>query len=338
MIFYLIGIDYKTVSLETMESAHRLRSEMVGYCTRIKPFNTTVLATCNRVEIHGVAKSLEEVVAFQESFRQYFKNCFKKVYLKYGTEEVFRHGLRLACGLESMIQGEYQILQQLEVWRQNKQFPALLKNLWEMIIENAKDTRAKTGLDRNASNVADLIFGDLREHGSLKKDLKILIIGTGKIASLIVEKRPVGTRLIFVARKKHSKAEHLARLSGGEVLPREDMPDCLVSVDAVISATSSPHYVMRAADFTKALEIRKNPLYVYDMAIPRDVSRDVYEIPFVKIRNMDDLAFSHYQESKTNGERVKLASELAEEIIIQYREDINAKGYTNWYAAQPACI
>ncbi len=112
MTFYLIGIDYKTVPYEIREAAYRIQRHIIEYWRRSK---AAVLITCNRIEIYGVAPSRSEAKSLTEGFRHHFGNYFKDAYAYYGREEVFKHGLRLACGLESQLKGEIQILHQLEI-------------------------------------------------------------------------------------------------------------------------------------------------------------------------------------------------------------------------------
>lgn len=337
MIFSLIGIDYKTVSLQEIELAHRLRREIVEFWQRVNPGKAVVLITCNRVEIYSIALNIDEVLTLEKSFRQIFGNCFRDAYVAYGYDRVFEHGLRLAIGLESQLRGELQIMQQLEKWLNCDNFPIILKNIWNQIIKTGKELRALSGLNQNTIDIAELIFDDLKRNIIFEENTEIVVIGVGKIAALIAEKRPKSARLFFVARKKLAKAKELAGLSGGEALLRDEMPSRLVTVDAVISATSSPHYALRACDFEAALEARRRPLYIYDVAIPRDVAPEIYAIPFVKIKGLEDLAAECYQNNTSLARRLELTEKLIEDKLFKYKEPSSGEEYTDRYATQPAC-
>lgn len=337
MIFYLIGIDYKTVSIENIELAHRLHRKIMEYWHSISPGNAVVLATCNRVEVYGTASNIQEALRQEISFRNIFRNCFKDAYVVYDYANVFEHGLRLASGLESQLLGEPQIMQQLERWLNRDNFPILLKNMWVRIIKIAREIRADSGLDKNTVDIAKLILDDIKRNIVSKENIEIMVIGTGKIAALIAEKQLQSVHLTFAARKELSKAKKLADFSGGEALLREEIPSRLVTVDAVISATSSPHHVLNMCDFNAAMKIRRRPLYIYDVAVPRDVASDIYTIPFVRIKTLGDLTSKYYQKNINLLRRLDLAEKLVEDSVFRYKEIKNGKEDTNRYASQPAC-
>lgn len=337
MIFYLIGIDYKTVSLEEIEVAHRLRREIVNYWHRVNPGKAAVLATCNRVEIYGIASNIHEAVALERSFKHTFKNCFEDAYVAYGYDNVFEHGVRLASGLKSQLRGERQIMQQLEKWRACDNFPIFLRNIWGRIIKNAKEIRALSGLDKNTIDIAELVLDDLERNAIYKKSTEILVIGTGKIATLIAEKNLQSAHLIFVARKKLSRAKELAAICGAEALLRDELPQRLLEVDAIISATNSPHYVLTLSDFSLALKSRRRPLYIYDVAVPRDVAPEIYTVPFTRIKVLEDLSLAFYERKTYLSGRLQHAEKLIEENVLQHKERNSVKEDANRYTTQPAC-
>jgi len=337
MNFYLIGIDYKSVSREAMEAAHRLRGRIAEFWQHVDPGKTAVLTTCNRIEIYGAASSKIKAASLDVSFRRIFESCFKNAYIKSGHGEVFRHGLRLACGLESQLKGEAEIMQQLEAWVGHDDFPASIKAMWEAIIKAGREIRSKSGLDEEALDIAELAFGDIKKNTAPGKAVKIMVIGTGKVAALIAEKKPEWTRLAFVARKKRSKAEKLAYLSGGSILLREEMRKHLSATDAVISATSSPHHALTARDFEHSFKTRRRTLYIYDMAMPRDVAPDVHAIPFVRIKDSGDLTSDFHRKNSRLTGAIELAQSLIEETALKNREFKGVKKNTNRHAAEPAC-
>ena len=335
MILYLIGIDYKSVPLAVRESAYRLRQRIAEYWQRVNPGRVAVLATCNRVEVYVVGQNKDETLLLVERFIGIFKNCFKNAYIKYGETEIFEHGLRLACGLESQLKGEIQILKQLETWLDRENLPFSLKKLWEQIIAAAREIRKASGLDKDILDVAEIIFDDLKRYMPFKKYIEIVVIGTGKIASLIANKKPESVHLIFVAHKKWLKAIRLAYLTGAETLSRQEMATRLITADAVISASSSPHYTLTLDDIAKLAGKRERTLYIYDVAIPRDVSPDVNKVSFVKTKNLDELAGVFYKRNPVLGRHLELAEELIENTLFKHKGLINVKESPNWYSTQP---
>ena len=154
---------------------------------------------------------------------------------------------------------------------------------------------------------------------------EIVIIGTGKIAELFARHRPSKAHITFVAHKNYQKAETLAKYSGGETLPLQDLPRIITKAAAVISATSSPHYILKKEHFNNYPVRRERPLYVYDLAIPRDAEPEIGAIAGVLLQNLDDLGhiFSRYNEFRR--ERVELASRLIEDVLGASREVIHGK-------------
>jgi len=339
MIFYLIGVDYKTAPLEVREAAYRLRKEIIGYWQSANPGRVAVLVTCNRLEIYGVANNLYEASEFHRSFKACFENISNYAHLLYGKDEVLRYGLRLICGLKSQIRGEFQIMEQLETWFRKEDFPEALEDIWGYILKTGAIIRRQAGLNKDrVVDASDLVFNDLSQNICLSEDTKIMVIGTGKVASLIAHRKDRIGHLIFVARKKRVEAESLASISGGEALLRQDMPAYLNIVDAVISATSSPHYVLTMNSFAEVLNMRSKVLHVYDLALPRDVSPEVDNLPFVRMRNLDDLTADFSKRKSDIDKNLAIMTELIEDKIAEYKEYVDVEEYKAWNASQPACL
>jgi glutamyl-tRNA reductase len=270
-------------------------------------------------------------------FRDRYHDYFNNAYLIYGEHNLIRHGLRLACGLESQLKGEFQIVRQLERWLKNGELPLPLEDLWHTILATATTIRRETGLTEHTVTIADLILSDLRRHVALNEDTQIAVIGTGKIAQLIAERKPPYVHLLFVARKKRAKAQRLADSVGGEALLPEDIRDRLGTVNAIISATSSPHQVLTYNHLVDVPTIRRNPLYIYDVAVPHDVAPEVRTIPRIVVQDLGELTEGFGERGEDMTERLNRTAELVEKNVIQYRRPSNDRDYSGWYAAQPAC-
>ncbi|MEE8360446.1 MAG: hypothetical protein V3S04_05905 [Candidatus Omnitrophota bacterium] len=336
MTFFVIGVDHRTTPLKTREAAYRSRQEIGLYWQRLNPGRTTLLTTCNRVEVWGMAGDLREAAALCKTFRYRFNDYFKDAYIWYGREDVLRHGLRLACGLESQLRGEYQIMQQLEAWFCKEDLPSSLKEAWRSIIGSAGKIREETGLVEEGINIAGLLFDDLEKKAAINKYTEIVVIGTGKIAQLIARRAAKDVKLVFVARKNRSRAKKLARLSGGEVLLPDDIGKRLITAKALVCATASPHYVITRSHFMEGAKRRSEPLYIYDLAIPRDVAPGVGKVSFAIIKDLDELILSS-STNKNNIERLNLAEEHVEKAALIYKESRDVYNRTLGHQAQPAC-
>lgn len=289
MIFYLIGIDYKTAELTKREEAGLLKKRFTQFLGNSGFYNARLLSTCNRFEVYDFAKDANEAFYRRDILKKHFNYLFGSSYSFIGEREVFSHLLKLGCGLNSQLKAESQILEQLISFRSQKDFPENLKKILDAAISAASVIRTKTGMDRKNYNIADLVLEDVAGNRAAVSSLKIAIIGTGKIAELFASNRRKRVQFYFLAHKNYIKANELARCAEGIAVSLAKIDEVILDMDVLISATSSPHYILRAEFFKKIMAKRKKSLYVYDLAIPRDIDPEVSSIDGVILKNMDDL-------------------------------------------------
>ena len=324
MDLYLIGIDYKSVPISLREPLYRRGNEIASFWKGISK-DTAVLFTCNRIEVYGVSEDIFQAAGIIKLFQERFPRIFEISYVKNGIDEVIEHALRLSCGLKSQVIGEEEIVKQLSSWIKQDSFPYVLKKIWEEVLTRAQEVRVKSGLKGVKNNIATLIFKDLG------KQKEIVVVGTGKIAQVFSENKPQGVNLHFVACKKHKRARQLARQSGGRAILFDDLRDVFLLADAVVSATKSPHYVLKKRHFSGIAPKPKGPLYLYDLAVPRDIEPDIADIPGIFLQNLDDLGRIFKQHNSSLSESIKKAELLILhhifEISRQIKENINAYSY-----------
>lgn len=324
MILYLIGIDYKVAPLAIRESIYKARKEILDFW-QVKGEERSALFTCNRIELYGISENIFSAANTINLFRAKFPDLFERFYVKQGNTEVIEHALRLACGLESQIAGEEEITVQLNSWVRQKFFPWILRKVWSEVLTRAEDVRVKSGLKEARSNIATVIFNDLN------KQREIVIIGTGKIAFLLAENRPSWANLHFVARKKHKVAARLARQSGGRAVLLDELERLLLETDAVISATSSPHYILEKRHLLDVAEKRDRPLYVYDLAVPRDIEPDAGAIPGIFLKDLDDLDLIFKQHNQDLNSYIKKAELLILHHIFEVAGQVKEKNHAYSY-------
>jgi len=289
MIFYCLGIDYKKTHLAIREFAYSQRAEILRFWNESRR-ETEVLFTCNRIEIYGVAKSQAVIEKDIYSFKRKFFPLFEQVYLKLGLEEVISHALRLALGLESQILAEKQIFKQIDSWIKKDSFSWSIKNIWLEVLARAEKLYQELGLDKLQSSLSDIVLEDLIFNTGWGQRKRVLVVGTGKVAKDFSETKFPNIDLYFFARKKIKKARRLAKNSKAKAFLLEDLSRELIDADSLIAATSSPHYILRKEFLAKSLELRKRPLYIYDLALPRDIEPEAADIPGVFLKNLEDLA------------------------------------------------
>lgn len=314
MNYYLIGANYRTLPFELQEELFRQRREIQDFWDSRLLSEAAVLFTCNRVEIYvaGFSARINDDIG---EFRERFKRLFGNGYILLGERALLRHGLRLASGLDSQLQGESQIFYQLQIWTAQNNFPPALASLWERALSGSRMIRARAGLDQEEINIARMVLRDLAEQSELAGSREIIVIGTGKIAELFARVCPQSWRLHFLANKHYTKAQELAKRSKGEAHTLADLPQLVPSADALISATASPHYVIGTKHFSGLNDRMTRPLYIYDLGMPRDVEPETGNLPGVHLKNLNDLAGIIGRENRLRQEALGRAERLVEEVM-----------------------
>ncbi|MGB2599267.1 MAG: hypothetical protein WBB86_05605 [Candidatus Omnitrophota bacterium] len=331
MNFFYLGIDHKRASLDKREEAYRQRGEINFFC-RHSLADAAVLFTCNRVEIYGAADNKLSASREISLLRERFPGLFGAAYVKDNTIGTLRHALRLASGLQSQLVGESEILKQLSSWLIRELGSSHLGSFWGEVISAAEWIRARSGLDRDSSNIADIILDDL---GAKKR---IVVIGTGKIAALFAKSKIKGVEVIFVSRKKHKRARRLAKKTGGAAALMNDLQNVVLEADALISATSSPHYVIGRDQILEIMRKRQKDLHVFDLAVPRDIEPGARSVPGVVANDLDDLTANFDKQNIRLLPRIKKAELLIEWKIKMFQKELWKDAFKSWYKTQPAGI
>ena len=266
--------------------------------------------------------------------QQAFPDILDNAYLQKNTYEVARHALRLACGLESQIVFESQILDQLRAWVKGGDVPPALKILWRMILDLVHDIRFRTGVNCLKKDIVDFMLEDIAERIGILEDKTILIIGTGKVAELVSQKGFASAGLFFAARKRHHRAAKLSRQAKGQLVLFEDLPRMLFDVDIAVSATSSPHYIIKADPGLLRLRHRDVPLYIYDLAVPRDVQPEVSGLENVIVSDMNDVLQLTEVYRRGLAESIVDVEGCIEEILLEMMGGKSGAGHQGRHQAE----
>ncbi|MDP8258121.1 MAG: NAD(P)-dependent oxidoreductase [Candidatus Aadella gelida] len=318
MIFYYLGIDHKNASLEEREKAYSLRHDIRKFW-QFRSGKAEILFTCNRVEIYAVATSVLAANANITAFKKSFPGIFGKARIGLGKHSVSRHFLSLSVGLVSRILGEKQIVKQLDSWLRQNGFDPDLREYLKGILYKGHEIRKRLLYDTYISgDIADIVIKDVLSKTGPLKGKKVLIIGTGKVAQLFAGKRIEGADIYIVARKKHSRAKRLAEWMGGQAVLFTEANDLMRSADIVISATSSPHRVIKSFPSGMNKKVR-----VYDLAVPRDIDPSVGEKWNIDLINIDDLSGLIDKRNDMLYEYAKEARDLVERTIEELKAEEN---------------
>jgi glutamyl-tRNA reductase len=258
-----------------------------------------ILSTCNRVEIYAVTL-LEPPQAFA-ALREFLVTCHDyrdpltdEIYA-WGEPQSVHHLFKVACGLDSMVLGETEILGQLkkayDLALQNGHTGSRLNKAFQRAFNVAKHIRTETNIQRGSVSVGSVAVELAEKIFSRLSDRDVMIIGAGdtseKTARALLSR---GARSILVSNRSHEKAVALANELGGRAVSFENWADEFANLDIILSSTSAPHYILDRVKLGPLMKLRRNrPLLLIDIAVPRDIEPEVNFLENVYLYNIDDL-------------------------------------------------
>ncbi|HTL59990.1 MAG TPA: glutamyl-tRNA reductase [Candidatus Limnocylindrales bacterium] len=300
MKLFLAGLSYKTAPVEVREKLAVLASRQRCCGCRLKlAGNLTevvLVSTCNRVEIYGVAERVGSNV--QRLFQELSGTDFDfspYTYLKEGQEAI-AHLFSVCSGLDSMVIGETEITGQVKQAYQTAQAAKLTgrvtNRLFQTALQTAKEVRTQTGIGRGATSVGSVAV-ELAER-IFDKDLSektVMIIGAGKMGEACVRHlAKKAARAVVVTNRSYERALNLAQEFGGRAVEFNALVSAMTEADIVVSSTGCPQAILRREDIASIMPARRNrPLFLIDIAVPRDIDADVQQLPNVYLYNVDHL-------------------------------------------------
>lgn len=346
MRIILVGLNHKTAPVEVREhfsfSQALLEAGLAKLHKKKSVEECLILSTCNRVEFYAVSEDaeecIEEIKQFLSDFHQVPIEFFSPYLYTLVSPTAIEHLFRVASSLDSMVIGEPQILGQVKeaykVASSKRTTGLILNRLFHTTFSVAKRVRAETKIGTQAVSVsyaavqlAKRIFDDLSKR-------TVMLIGTGDIAELAAKHLiATGIKDLVIASRKLENAQVLAYRLKGKPVRIEEIYYFLKNVDIVITATGSSDFIIRPQHVREALNQRKNePMFMIDIAVPRDVDPRVEEIENVYLYDIDDLKGVIDENLKTRCKDV----EKAEEIILQGKR--NFQRWLNGLKAVPSII
>jgi glutamyl-tRNA reductase len=258
-----------------------------------------ILSTCNRVEIYAsttleAAKAFDEIQGFLVRIHEYRDPINDQLY-RFAEPHSVEHLFKVACGLDSLVLGETEVLGQLkkayDLALQHGHTGGRLNKIFQRAFNVAKQIRTETSIQRGSVSVgsvavelAEKIFGSLDERN-------VMVIGAGdtseKTARALLSR---GAKGIVVTNRSHEKAVALAAELNGRAVGFDDWAAEFAKIDIVISSTSAPNYVIDRARLAPLLRLRRgDPVLLIDIAVPRDIDPEVNFLEGVFLYNIDDL-------------------------------------------------
>ncbi len=337
MHLFALGVNHTTAPLSIREHV-AFQSESLGQALHdlvahhpVK--EAAILSTCNRTELYCNTAEPQAALNWLAQYHRLQPEAIRPYTYSLDSNGAVKHAFRVASGLDSMVLGEPQILGQMKqavkIAEHAGTLGTLLHKLFQKTFAVAKEVRTTTDIGASSVSMAaasvklaQRIFGDLRP-------LKVLLIGAGEMIELCAEhfaaQKPAS---ITVANRTLERGTALAQRLGGKAIMLSALPEHLADYDIIVTCTASQLPIVGLGMVERAIKARKHrPMFMVDLAVPRDVETEVAELDDVFLYTVDDLA-QIVQEGL--GNRQQAAAE-AEAII-----DIRVDSFMHWLQTREA--
>lgn len=335
MNLYTLGVNHETAPVDIRETVSFTAERILFALQELKDKNlvseSIILSTCNRSEIYFSVKDAqsEPVVKWVHEFFELTDGSLQPYIYLYQDVEAVKHIMRVACGLNSLVLGEPQILGQLKdaynLAHKTESVHHLLEMLFQNVFRTAKQVRTDTSIGSSPVSVAFAAVSLAKQFFSDLSEQTVLLLGAGETIELVgrhLQENKVGRMII--ANRTFDRAHTLAENLGGYAIELDDLTTHLHEADIVIASTGSPTTLLHKSDVQAALKKRRNrPMFMVDIAVPRDIDVGVNELEDVYLYSVDDLQEIISQNRQSRQEAANEAEDIiqmqAEHFICQYQ-------------------
>ncbi len=299
----VLGLSHHASPVELRERFAFAEAEIPGalqsLCASGVAAEAVILSTCNRVEIYAATPlTPDAAVAELKRFLVTRRGCEDTLgdqLYSFAEPQSLRHLFRVACGLDSMVLGETEILGQLkkayEAAFQHRHTGAQLNRAFQRAFHVAKHVRSRTNIQRGSVSVASVAVELAEKIFASLDGRSVMVMGAGemseKTARALLSR---GARHLLVANRSLERAEALAEALGGRAVDFDDWEAEFEPIDVAVSGTSAPHYILDRARLEPLMKRRRHrPLLLIDIAVPRNIDPEVNFLENVYLYNIDDL-------------------------------------------------
>lgn len=300
MRLQILGLNHTTAPVEVREQVVFAGDQIGRALVRLREIDgiaeAVLLSTCNRTEFYVITSdSGRDGLQAWLHAEGNLDPAFGDTLFSLDEEQAIRHIFRVACGLDSMVLGEPQILGQLkDAVRDAEQAGTLgrqLGALFQHSFSVAKKVRTETEIGANPVSVASAAVSLAQQFFAGFSQHTALLVGAGATIELVakhLQAKKLGR--LFVANRDLDQAKRLASQFGGYAVPLSELEGTLPEADILITATASPEPIISRAQMESAIRLRKRkPIFAVDIAVPRDIDPDVAELDDVYLYTVDDL-------------------------------------------------
>ncbi|MBB3131801.1 glutamyl-tRNA reductase [Paenibacillus rhizosphaerae] len=342
MHIVVVGLNYRTAPVEVRERFTFDQSELPKALSQLmltkSVMEGVIVATCNRTEIYVVVDRLHMCGYFIRSFvEQWFdipREEFTKHLYIYEDEQAISHLFRVTCGLDSMVIGETQILGQVRsAFLQSQEEKATgtwFNMLFKQAVTLGKRAHSETSIGESAVSVSYAAVELGKRIFGMFNDKKVLILGAGKMSELTVKHLYAnGAEEVIVANRTLARAEELASKFQGTPCTMEQAIARLHEVDILISSTGAKDYVLTPAQVSESMKKRQSrPLFMIDIAVPRDIDPAIAEISNVFLYDIDDLegiVESNLEMRRTEAAKIEVMIEEEKTAFYQWLKTLGIR-------------
>ncbi|MEH6649726.1 MAG: glutamyl-tRNA reductase [Motiliproteus sp.] len=341
MAILALGINHKTASVSVREKVafapEQMDEALASACQEAGLKEVAILSTCNRTELYCSSTSADSgrILRWLGEYHGISVDELDACSYSYWDEDAASHMMRVACGLDSLVLGEPQILGQLKssyaVANAAKAIHSELSRLFQYCFTIAKKVRSQTAIGENPVSVAyaavslsQHIFTDLSQS-------RALLIGAGETIDLVAQHLSrAGIKQIVVANRTLERAQALAQQFGAQAVLLSDIPDQLTDADIIISSTASPLPILGKGAVERALKKRKHkPMFMVDIAVPRDIEPEVGELSDVYLYSVDDLRGVIEENVKSRESAAREAETLVMQGAQTFMQQLRSLGATD---------
>lgn len=332
MPLLVIGINHRTAPVEVREKVVFAGSDLPTALRELTAIpgvrEAAILSTCNRTELYCHAERSEPLVPWLLHWHELSVHELDGCVYQHVGPSAVQHAFAVASGLDSMILGEPQILGQLkDAYRaalQEHTTGPLLNRLFQSAFSVAKRVRTQTRIGANAVsvasaavNLAHTVFDDFAQHTAL-------LIGAGETVALAARHlRAHGLQRMIVANRTLEHAQELAREFDAYAIALDSLPTHLPEADIIISSTASPVPVLTHAAVRDALRARKHrPMFIVDIAVPRDIEPEVSALEDVYLFTIDDLENVVSENQQARRHAARDAEQLLASEVEQFEQQL----------------
>ena len=337
----LISLNYKVAPIELREKFYLDDAQKIVFHNLLKKHvgveGLMLISTCNRTEIyfefenhigqeskfiHSIVKELAEFRNFKESLSPYL---IKQT----GSYNVSKHLFRLACGLESMIIGEFQIVEQLknsyDFSYKHKMLGPILNRMVQKSLETGKFIRTNTKIDKGALSVSYAAVEKI--HKMLKIDNpEFLCVGLGETSKLSIKHlHQKNYTKIKIANRTFKKSSEFAKSLNINAIKFESFKKELLKVDVAIFSTSSKEALISKNELDEITRKRDKDLLIIDLSVPRNIPNDCQDISNIKIINVDDLKDVVNLNYKKRKSQILQAEKFIEDFLSEFDDWTNSR-------------